>query len=97
MLRGKQKGKSTYRFNPDHLSEGGRGGLIIKDYYKAEFMGFQWDHTRHWEDRSQPCVPMEDEKCQLYSEWLLGVMKQDAEDMGFVDKNIIHVRYASVQ
>ena len=90
VLRGKQKGKRTYRFKYENLSEGDRDGLIIRNYYKEEYTGYQWDHTRHWADPSQPCTPLADEEAQVYSEWYLDVMAKDAEDMCFKDKAIVH-------
>lgn len=86
--RGTQKGKNTHRFDPDQLSEGGREGLIIQDYYKDEFKDYQWDHSEHWADNTKPCRPMNDESAQKYSEWYLKVMADDAKAMKFVDKNM---------
>ena len=103
VVRGMQPGKRRHRFCYDKLP-GGRQGLIIHDYIKPELQAWQWDHRPFYgscekykngrinafDANALPCLPMQDTPAQRFSEWNLATMAADAEEMSFVDKNIIY-------
>jgi hypothetical protein len=89
VLRGMQKGKRPHKFDYEQLSEGGRGGLIIKDFLHENYAGFQWD-LRPFLERGLPCLPMGDLDPKVYSEWDVARMAQDARDIGYTDENLLY-------
>ena len=90
VLRGRQPGKRAHRFNYNVLP-GGRNGLIIRDYYKAEYAGFVWDHRQHYISGGRlPCSIQQDIPAQAHTDWRLDRIAADAAEMGYADQNMIY-------
>ena len=96
VLRGRQKGKRAYRFNYNHLSEGGRRGLIIEDFLADEYAGWVWDLREFLatggdaNPNAAPCTPVLDSAPQAQAEWDLAAMEACAIKMGYTDLNMIY-------
>ena len=91
VLRGRQKGKAAYRFNYNNLSEGGRNGLIIDDYFTEDFRGFQWDHRPYWASGGAlPCIPLADMPAQRWTDWRLRELGVEAGVIEHPDLNLIY-------
>ena len=87
--RGKTGGSA--RFDYDALSEGGRKGLTIDDFFLPPFKNDIWDFKEYWASggKARP-TPIQFEHPQVHSEWELGLMAEDAQAMGYTDKNGMH-------
>ena len=82
--RGKQGG--SLRFNYNALSEGGRRGLIIDDFFLDPYKNDIWDFTGYWASGARP-TPVQFEHPQIHSEWNLALMAEDSKAMNYTDKN----------
>ena len=77
------------RFCYDNLSEGGRDGLVIDDFFLDPYKNDIWDFTEYWRSGGR-AVPVQFEHPQVHSEWHLAIIAADAKAAGFRDENLIH-------